>query len=87
MGTDENAELIRRGYAAFNAGDMETLMRLFRANATWHTPGLSPIARRPRGARSGLCPVRPVRGGHRRDLQGLAEGALLAGHAWDEFWS
>ena len=44
MGADENAELIRRGYAAFNAGDMETLMGLFDENASWHTPGRSPIA-------------------------------------------
>lgn len=44
MGADENAELIRRGYAAFNAGDMETLMGLFDEEASWHTPGRSPIA-------------------------------------------
>jgi ketosteroid isomerase-like protein len=44
MGADENAELIHRGYAAFNAGDMETLMGLFDENASWHTPGRSPIA-------------------------------------------
>ena len=44
MGADENAEMIRRGYAAFNAGDMETLMGLFDENASWHTPGRSPIA-------------------------------------------
>jgi ketosteroid isomerase-like protein len=40
----ENAELVRRGYAAFNAGDMETLNELFHENASWHTPGSSPIA-------------------------------------------
>ena len=40
----ENAELVRRGYAAFNAGDMETLTELFHENASWHTPGASPIA-------------------------------------------
>jgi ketosteroid isomerase-like protein len=44
MGSEENAELVRRGYAAFNAGDMETLTELFDENATWHTPGESPIA-------------------------------------------
>jgi uncharacterized protein len=44
VGADENAEMIRRGYAAFNAGDMETLMGLFDENASWHTPGQSPIA-------------------------------------------
>ncbi len=40
----ENAELVRRGYAAFNAGDMDTLTELFHENASWHTPGSSPIA-------------------------------------------
>jgi ketosteroid isomerase-like protein len=40
----ENAELVRRGYAAFNAGDMDTLTELFHENASWHTPGSSPVA-------------------------------------------
>ena len=44
MGAEENAAIIRRGYEAFNAGDMETLTELFDENASWHTPGKSPIA-------------------------------------------
>ncbi len=44
MSAEENAELVRRGYAAFNAGDMETLTELFDENASWHTPGRSPVA-------------------------------------------
>lgn len=44
MGADENAALVRRGYEAFNAGDMETLTGLFDENASWHTPGRSSIA-------------------------------------------
>jgi ketosteroid isomerase-like protein len=39
-----NAELVRRGYAAFNAADIETLTELLDQNASWHTPGHSPIA-------------------------------------------
>ena len=39
-----NAAVVRRGYEAFNTGDMETLTELFDENATWHTPGRSPIA-------------------------------------------
>ena len=35
----ENAELVRRGYEAFNTGDMETLTELFDESASWHTPG------------------------------------------------
>jgi uncharacterized protein len=44
MAAKEDAELIRRGYEAFNAGDMETLTELFDENAAWHTPGHSSIA-------------------------------------------
>ena len=41
---EENAELVRRGYAAFNAADIETLTELLSENASWHTPGQSSIA-------------------------------------------
>lgn len=44
MGAEENAAIVRRGYEAFNAGDMETLTELFDESASWHTPGRSPIA-------------------------------------------
>ena len=41
---ERNAESVRRGYEAFNKGDMKTLTELFHENASWHTPGRSPIA-------------------------------------------
>lgn len=41
---ERNAETVRRGYAAFNAADVETLLEVFDENASWHTPGRSPIA-------------------------------------------
>ena len=44
MGTGENTEIVRRGYEAFNAGDMETLTELFDESASWHTPGRGPLA-------------------------------------------
>ena len=44
MAAKEDAELVRRGYEAFNAGDMDTLTELFDENASWHTPGRSSIA-------------------------------------------
>jgi len=44
MGAAENAAIVRRGYEAFNAADMATLTELFAENASWHTPGRSPIA-------------------------------------------
>jgi uncharacterized protein len=44
MAEHENAGIIRRGYEAFNKGDMETLTEMFHEDAVWHTPGNSPIA-------------------------------------------
>lgn len=44
MGAAENADLIRRGYEAFNSADMETLTEIFDESASWHTPGRSSLA-------------------------------------------
>ena len=44
MGPGENAALVRRGYEAFNTGDMETLTELFDESASWHTPGRGSLA-------------------------------------------
>ena len=41
---ERNAETVRRGYAAFNSADMETLTEIFHENSSWHTPGRSPLA-------------------------------------------
>ena len=59
----ENAEIVRRGYEAFNTADIETLTELFDENASWHTPGRGSDRRRPRGPRGGLRLVRPAMGG------------------------
>ncbi|XAS74657.1 nuclear transport factor 2 family protein [Micrococcaceae bacterium Sec5.1] len=39
MGAAENAELVRRGYEAFNTGDLATLGELFAEDAVWHAAG------------------------------------------------
>jgi uncharacterized protein len=39
MGTAENAQLVRRGYEAFNTGDMATLSELFAEDAVWYAAG------------------------------------------------
>ncbi|GAA4036637.1 nuclear transport factor 2 family protein [Arthrobacter methylotrophus] len=39
MGATENAELVRRGYEAFNAGDLATLSELFAEDAVWYAAG------------------------------------------------
>ena len=40
-----NAELFRRGYAAFNSGDMDTVRETFDANIVWHTGGRNRFSR------------------------------------------
>lgn len=44
MGSEEDAALIRRGYEAFSAGDMNTLRELFAEDAVWHTGGTGPLS-------------------------------------------
>lgn len=44
MGADENAAIVRRGYEAFNTGDVNTLTELFDESASWHTPGRGSLA-------------------------------------------
>jgi len=44
MGADENAAIVRRGYEAFNSGDMKTLTELFDESAVWRVPGRSSLA-------------------------------------------
>jgi len=41
---DQNVEIVRRGYAAFNSADMKTLTDIFDESASWHTPGRSRLA-------------------------------------------
>ena len=36
--------IVRRGYEAFNRGDLATLTDLLRDDVSWHTPGRSPLA-------------------------------------------
>ena len=44
MTADENAAIMRRAYAAFNSGDMNTLIASFDEGAVWHLPGRSRFA-------------------------------------------
>lgn len=39
MGTTENVDLVRRGYEAFNAGDMTSLSEMFAEDAVWYAAG------------------------------------------------
>jgi ketosteroid isomerase-like protein len=44
MTADENAAIMRRAYAAFNSGDMNTLIATFDDGVVWHLPGRSRFA-------------------------------------------
>ncbi len=41
---DAGMQLVRRGYAAFNTGDVDTLHGLFASDAVQHVPGSGPLA-------------------------------------------
>ena len=44
MSEQDNKELIKRGYAAFGAGDIETVMSLFDDDIEWVQPGDSTVS-------------------------------------------
>lgn len=48
-GTGGNVDLVRRGYEAFNAGDMDTLRELFAEDAVWLAPGNGALSGRKEG--------------------------------------
>ncbi len=45
----KNAELVRRGYEAFNAADLATLTEIIDEQAVWHTPGRGSVGGDRRG--------------------------------------
>jgi uncharacterized protein len=53
MGSADDVEVIRRGYAAFSAGDMATLNELFTEDAVWHVPGSGALSG-PKQGRDGI---------------------------------
>jgi ketosteroid isomerase-like protein len=42
--THPNEQIVRDGFAAFSAGDQETLRRVIAVDAVWHVPGRNPLA-------------------------------------------
>ena len=44
MSAEDNKEIIKRGYAAFSAGDLETVMGLFDDDVEWVQPGQSAVS-------------------------------------------
>ena len=51
---DAGMTLVRRGYAAFNSGDVETLSSLFASDVIQHVPGNGPLAGTYKGTESVL---------------------------------
>ena len=45
MSAEENVDVMRRGYEAFNSGDMDTLIEVFDESLVWHLPGRSSMAK------------------------------------------
>jgi ketosteroid isomerase-like protein len=44
MADHPNLELLRRGYTAYGAGDMDTINELFADDVVWHIAGRSPLS-------------------------------------------
>ncbi len=44
MADHPNVDLVRRGYAAFGSGDMDTLRELISADVVWHSGGDNPLS-------------------------------------------
>ena len=44
MSEQDNKELMERGYAAFSAGDLDTVMSLFDDDCEWVQPGQSAVS-------------------------------------------
>lgn len=71
MSAEQSAELVRRGYHAFNTADVPLLKQIMDANCSWETPGKSPIA----GQRKGIDNVL----GHFGTYGGGTDGTFKAG--------
>lgn len=69
---EAHADVVRRGYQAFNTGDIKALNELFDAKASWHTPGHSPIA----GHHQGREAVFAQFGRYGGDTEGTFKAAL-----------
>jgi ketosteroid isomerase-like protein len=41
---ESNAQLIRRGYEAFEKGDIPAVLEVFGNDISWHVPGRSPLS-------------------------------------------
>jgi len=73
MAAEENAELVRRGYEAFNAGDFATLRELFAEDAIWYAAGSGVLS----GAKQGRDAVMAYFGELGARSQGSFQATVL----------
>ena len=74
MGSTDNAQRIRDGYAAFNRGDIDALVDLFAEDIVWHFPGTSSLS----GDHAGRDATLQTLGGY-----GAASGGTLRANLVD----
>ena len=84
---DAAMQLVRRGYAAFNSGDVDTLLELFASDVVQHVPGDGPLAGTYKGPEAVLTyygKLAELTGGtfraHLLDVHGDGLGHVLAVH-------
>ena len=70
--TATGADLVKRGYAAFNTADIAALNEIFHDNSSWHTPGKSSIG----GFRKGKGDVFTQFGRYGGETNGTFKAAL-----------
>ncbi len=70
---ESNSDIVRRGYAAFNAADIDTLLKIFDENASWHTPGEGSIG----GSRKGRDAVFAQFGRYGGETRGTFRADLM----------
>ena len=73
MGAAENEGRIRKGYEAFNTGDVDTLIDLFAEDIVWHFPGHSKLA----GEHVGRDATLAFFGGYGAAAEGTLQARLI----------
>jgi ketosteroid isomerase-like protein len=81
MGAKEDVALVRRGYEAFIAGDMDPLRELFTADAVWHTGGTGGLS----GDKNGVDEILAYFGELRSRSQGTLKLTLEDVAAGDRY--
>jgi ketosteroid isomerase-like protein len=77
---ERSADVVRRGYRAFNEADLATLAEIFAKTAAWHTPGRSVLA----GAHTGRDAVFAQFGRYGGETNGTFRAALQSVLATDD---